>query len=202
MTAVVPVRRISTTAFVATMSDAPSRASDVTARWTTLPGGVIDGGEIVVLAIKPSLWRPVFDSAAMLVTSVLLAVVLTTLGIPLPGLSPATTAQLVLLIGFAGLGLSVIRWTTTWHVLTNRRIIDIQGVRTPRISACLLVHVRNTYLHITAVEKMTRIGTITFVTDEPDQAPHVWRSIAHPDEVHAKIRRAIENAIDQTSVGV
>jgi len=181
------------------MSDAPSRASDVTARWTTLPGGVIDGGEIVVLAIKPSLWRPVFDSAVWLATSVLLAVTLTMIGLPLPGLSSATTAQLVLLIGFTGLGVSVIRWTTTWHVLTNRRIIDIHGVRTPRIAACLLVHVRNTYLHCSVPEKVTRLGTITFVTDEPDRLPHVWRSIAHPDEVHAKIRRAIENAID--SVG-
>ncbi|MEK7756407.1 MAG: hypothetical protein AAB385_04265 [Planctomycetota bacterium] len=184
------------------MSDAPSRASDVTARWTTLPGGVIDGGEIVVLAIKPSLWRPVFDSAAWLATSAMFAVTLTMIGLPLPGLSPATTAQLVLLIGFTGLGLALVRWTTTWHVLTNRRIIDIHGVRTPQIAACLLVHVRNTYLHASVAEKVTRLGTITFVTDEPHRLPHLWRSIAHPDEVHAKIRRAIENAIDQSSVGV
>jgi hypothetical protein len=184
------------------MSDAPSRVADVAARWTMLPGGLIDGGEIVVLAIKPSLWRPVFDSAAGLVISVLLAVVLTMLGVPLPGLSATTTAQLVLLIGFTGLGLAIVRWTTTWHVLTNRRIIDIHGVRTPRIAACLLVHVRNTYLHASVAEKVARLGTVTFVTDEADRLPHLWRSIAHPDEVHAKIRRAIENAIDQSSVGV
>jgi len=202
MITVAPCRRVSPAAFVATMSDAPSRVADVAARWTMLPGGVIDGGEIVVLAIKPSLWRPVFDSAAGLVISVLLAVVVTTLGVPLPGLSAATTAQLVLLIGFTGLGLAIVRWTTTWHVLTNRRIIDIHGVRTPRIAACLLVHVRNTYLHTSVAEKVTRLGTVTFVTDEADRLPHLWRSIAHPDEVHAKIRRAIENAIDQSSVGV
>ena len=202
MITVAPFRRVSPATFVATMSDAPSRVADVAARWTMLPGGVIDGGEIVVLAIKPSLWRPVFDSAAGLVISVLLAVVVTTLGVPLPGLSAATTAQLVLLIGFTGLGLAIVRWTTTWHVLTNRRIIDIHGVRTPRIAACLLVHVRNTYLHTSVAEKVTRLGTVTFVTDEADRLPHLWRSIAHPDEVHAKIRRAIENAIDQSSVGV
>ena len=202
MITVSPVRRVSPTTFVATMSDAPSRTSDVAARWATLPGGVIDGGEIVVLAVKPSLWRPVFDSSAGLVISVLLAVVLTTLNVPLAGLSATTTAQLVLLIGFAGLGLAVVRWTTTWHILTNRRIIDIHGVRTPRITACLLVHVRNTYLHASLAEKATRLGTITSVTDEPNRPPHVWRSVAHPDEVHAAIRRAIENAIDQSSVGV
>ena len=202
MISVAPDRRVSPTAFTATMSDAPSRASEVTARWTTLPGGLIDGGEIVVLAIKPSLWRPVFDTAAWLAASAVLAVVLITLGIPLPGLSVTTTAQLVLLIGFTGLGLAVVRWTTTWHVLTNRRIIDIHGVRTPRIAACLLVNVRNTYLHTSVAEKVTRLGTITFVTDEVDRLPHLWRSIAHPEEVHAKIRRAIENAIDQSSAGV
>jgi len=202
MTTVAPARQIAGTAFTATMSDAPSRASDVAARWTTLPGGVIDGGEIVILAIKPSLWRPVFDSAVWLAISAMFAVTLTMIGLPLSGLSPATTAQLVILIGFTGLGFALVRWTTTWHVLTNRRIIDIHGVRTPRIAACLLVHVRNTYLHASVPEKVTRIGTITFVTDEADRLPHLWRSIAHPDEVHAKIRRAIENAIDQSSIGV
>ena len=201
MTAVAPVGRDSRTAFAASMSDAPSRVPHVAARWATLPGGLIDGGEIVVLAIKPSLWRPVFDSAVWLATSAMFAAALTMIGLPLPGLSPTTTAQLVLLIGFTGLGLSVVRWTTTWHVLTNRRIIDIHGVRTPRIAACLLVHVRNTYLHASLPEKVTRLGTITFVTDEADRLPHLWRSIAHPDEVHAKIRRAIENAIDQSSAG-
>lgn len=184
------------------MSDAPSHVSDVTARWATLPGGLIDGGEIVVLAIKPSLWRPVFDSAVWLAACAAFAVMFTVTDIPLPGFSSATSAQLVLLIGFAGLGVSVVRWTTTWHVLTNRRIIDIHGVRTPRIAACLLIHVRNTYLHASVPEKVTRLGTITFVTDEPDRPPHVWRSIARADEVHAKVRRAIENAIDHSSIGI
>lgn len=202
MTVVAPVGRDSEAAFAAAMSDAPSHVSDVTARWTTLPGGLIDGGEIVVLAIKPSLWRPVFDSAFWLAACAVFAVTSTMIGLRLPGLSPATSAQLVLLIGFTGLGLSVVRWTTTWHVLTNRRIIDIHGIRTPRIAACLLIHVRNTYLHTSVPEKVTRLGTITFVTDEVDRLPHLWRSIAHPDEIHAKIRRAIENAIDQSSVGV
>lgn len=188
--------KVSRIAFAVTMSDAPSRVSDVASRWTTLPGGVIAGGEIVLLAIKPSLWRPVFDSAAWLAASAVLAVALTTLGLPLPGLSLTTTAQLVLLVGFAGLGFALARWTATWHVLTNRRIIDIHGIRTPKIAACLLVHVRNTYLHVSALEKVTCLGTITFVTDEADHPPHVWRSITHSDEVHAKIRRAIENAID------
>ena len=80
---------------------------------------------------------------------------------------------------------------------TNRRIISVRGVREPQISSWLLLDVRNTYVHSPLAEKLTGLGTITFVTDNTDDVPHQWRSVAKPEEVHAKIRRAIENVIDQ-----
>jgi hypothetical protein len=187
--------------FSATTSETPSRASDVASEWTALPGGVVDGGEIVILAIRPSLWRPLFDSAPCLATCCLLAGVLTGFGRPLPGLSIAATAQLILLVGFVYLGISTVRWASVWHVLTNRRILDIQGVRAPRIWSCLLIQTRNTYVHASGVERLTGLGTITFVTDVPDEPPRHWHSIAKPQEVHDRIRRAIENAIDEHGIG-
>ena len=189
-----------TTTFATSRPEASSHVSEVAARWTTLPGGVVDGGEIVVLAIKPSMWRPVFDSAHWLVICSLLAATLTSLGTPLPGLSLTTTAQLVLFVAVARLGVAVVRWIPTWYVLTNRRVIDVRGVREPRITACSLVAVRNTYVRSSIAETCTSLGTITFVTDEPGDAPHVWQSIAQPHAVHAQIRRAIENAIDQYGI--
>ncbi len=185
------------TACAAAMSEAPSRASSVSTRWTTVPGGLVDGGEIVLLAIKPSLWRPVFDSSPWLVSSAILSVALLSMGKAIPGLSVATTAQVVLLVGLTRLAVALLRWTTTWHLLTNRRILDVHGIRAPVIRSCLLVHIRNTYVNVAPLEKLASLGTITFVTDQPDDPPHVWRSVSEPDEVHLKIRRAIENAIDQ-----
>ena len=187
-------------AFGDTMSEAPSRASDVAARWTTVPGGVLDGGEIVILAIKPSLWRCVFDSAAWLAAGVFFTAALLVMGKPIPGLSLTTSAQLVMLVALARLAVAVLRWTTTWHLLTNRRIVDVHGVRAPVIRACPLVQIRNTYLRSSHAEKLLVLGSITFVSDEPDHAPHFWPSIANADEVHAKVRRAIENALDQVNV--
>lgn len=183
--------------FSPTASEAPPRASKVTATWTTLPGGVVEGGEIVILAIKPSMWRILLDSAPWLVTCCLLAGVLTWLGTPVPGLSVAATAQVMLLIAFARIALAIVRWIPTWYVLTNRRIIGIRGVRTPRISASPLVDIRNTYLHSSPAEKLARLATITFVFSHSEKPSHIWQSVAKPDEVHAAIRRAIENAIDQ-----
>jgi hypothetical protein len=165
-----------------------------------MPRSVLDGGELVLLAIKPSMWRPFFDSAPLLVICCALAIGLTWLGRPLAGLSLAATAQIVLFVGLARVGVAVVRWVPTWYLLTNRRIIDVRGVRKPRITSCLLIDVRNTYVNSTAAERWTRLGTITFVVDHASAPAHIWQSIARHEEVHAKIRRAIENAIDQHSL--
>jgi hypothetical protein len=176
-------------------SEAPSHAPEVASSLTAVPAELFDGGEIVILAIKPSMWRPVFDSAAWLVSCGLLAIMLIALGRTMPGLSLATSAQILLLIASARLAFAIMRWIPTWYVLTNRRVLQIQGVRAPRVSGCLLKEVQNTYVHYTVSDRMARLGTIAFVTNRRDEVSQVWQSIHDPEEVHAKIRRAIENAL-------
>lgn len=183
--------------FSAATTEARSGSAKATVTWTSLPGGVIDGGEIVVLAIKPSIWRIIFDSAPWIVTSVFLAIALTVLRKPLPGLSIVATAEVMLLIGAVRVAFGFIRWVPTWYVLTNRRIIDVQGVRKPRIASHPLVAIRNTYVHNSPTEKLVGLGTITFVIDDAEDQPRIWQSVAKPDMVHTKIRRAIESAMDQ-----
>lgn len=182
--------------FSAATSQAPSRPVEVASTWTTLPGGVVDTGEIVILAIKPSMWRPLFESAPWMVVCGLLAVALTSLSRPLAGLSMVSTVQVILLVGFARLGLAVVRWIPSWYVLTNRRVISIQGVRAPRITACPLIQIRNTHLTSTPAEQLARLGTIAIVTESANDPARSWQSVARADLVHAAIRRAIKNAID------
>ena len=38
----------------AAASESPPRAQELPTEWSDLPGGVVDGGEIVLMAIKPS----------------------------------------------------------------------------------------------------------------------------------------------------
>ncbi len=185
----------------AATSEAPPHASEAATHWSAIPGGVVNGGEIVLLAIKPSMWRPLFDSALWLVACCALAIVFTSLGRPSAGLSATTTAQIILLVGFTRLAYAVMRWVPCWYLLTNRRIIEIQGVRRPLVLDCGLLDIRNTAIHMSPAEKLTRLGTIIFIIDHGSQAPKMWRSIAQPLEVHAKIRRAIENVIDQQNLG-
>ncbi len=186
---------------VAVADNPAASAKAAVAPWAEIPGGVIDGGEIVILAIKPSMWRPLFDSAAWMVGSWLIAGLLTFLGKPIVGLSMTTTVQIVVMGGAVGLGIAILRWIPTWYVLTNRRIIHIHGIRSPRIDSCELLEIRNTFVQVGIEEKVTNLGSITFVMDKAVNRPRTWRSIQQPLEVHARIRRAIENAIDQYGIG-
>ncbi len=173
-------------------------AKTIAAVFSGFPGSVIDGGEIVLLAIKPSLWRPVFTSAPWLIASVLLAIVVARVGRPIPGLSLSATVQVVLFVGLIRLAWAAAHWLPRWHVLTNRRVLDIRGVRAPVVTAIPLIRIRNTYLRRNLPEQLVGVGTILFVTgvSESESISHFWRTIPAPDDVHGRIRRAIENAID------
>ncbi len=177
-------------------ADSPSTVGEVASRLTSLPKGLVDGGEVIILAVKPSMWRPLFDSGPWIATLSVLTVASMVWRLALPGLSVSVSAQVIFLLGMLRLGLAVVLWIPSWYVLTNRRLIEIHGVRTPDITSCSLVDVRNTYLNATAIEKAGQLGTITYVTADETQPPHHWRTIAEPDVVHTEIRRAIETAID------
>ncbi len=164
---------------------APDRASQAVA------AGFMTGGEVVILAVKPSMWRMVFDSAPWLVAGVALAIVVLSMGPPLPGVSASLAAQLILLAGFARLGLAVLRWVPSWYLLTNRRIMDIRGVRTPRVSSLFLTDIVETDISASPAERIVSTGSIAFVPELPDQAPRVWRSIPDHLERHDRVRRAI-----------
>ena len=167
---------------------APDRASQAVAE------DFMTGGEVVILAVKPSMWRMVFDSAPWLVAGVALAIVVLSMGPPLPGVSASLAAQFFLLAGLARLGLAVLRWVPSWYLLTNRRIMDIRGVRTPRVSSLFLTDIAETDISASLAERMVSTGSIAFVAELPDQAPRVWRSIPDHIEIHDRVRRAVREA--------
>ena len=196
-----PVRPHHKVRFSAATSEAPPQAADVPSTLTALPGGVLDGGELILLAIKPSMWRPLFDSAPWLIVCGAVAIILTSMGRTLAGLSLVASAEVVLLVGMTRLALAVVRWVPTWYVLTNRRIITIHGVRHPHITACLLLEIREVFLGASPMERLVRLGSISITANDDRPTPLFWQSIQQPEEVHDKIRRAIRNATDQQGLG-
>jgi hypothetical protein len=164
------------------------------------PQELLDGGEIVLFAIKPSLWFVVFDSARWLVIGVLMVLVSTTSSLP-AGLSRQTLAQLACLLIVARLGAALLRWVSRVYVLTNRRIMRVRGVFKADIVSCPLVKIRNTRVTVGPHERVTGLGTILFVPEDTPAADLHWYQINRCEDVHARVRRAIERAIDSQPHG-
>ncbi|MHC5108549.1 MAG: PH domain-containing protein [Planctomycetota bacterium] len=191
-----PKKPISSNKLAAAATDS-SGTPEALADWSALPGGVVDGGELVILAIKPSMWRPFIESSGWILACSLLAILIARMNYALPGWSLSATVQMVICVGFVRLAYALIRWIPRWYLLTNRRIMDVEGIREPRVWSCRLEQIRNTYVQATLIERILGVGNITVVTEDPNIKPRCWRAVANPDQVHAVIRRSIEDAIDR-----
>jgi hypothetical protein len=162
-----------------------------------IPAQLLDGGEVVILAVRPSLWFLVFDPIRWVAVTVLLLLGLAWLAhSSLWGVSPSAVAQAIWLLLGVRLLASVLRWVSRVYVLTNRRVMCIRGVLRPDIWECILVRIRNTRLTAEPQEKLVGLGTIEFITEERPAPHRTWRYISRSEEVHAEVRKAIQHALD------
>ncbi len=161
---------------------------------TALPD-VLDGGEIVLCALKPSLWYLVLVSARWLAGA---AVVI--LLAPLLFQAGSATAEILtqaaLLVTAVRLILALLQWSSRLYVLTNRRVMCYSGVMHVSLFESPLVHIRNTYVNASAVERLCKVGSIGFFLKGGKQVDVWWEQISDPNAIHARIRRAIEKALD------
>lgn len=149
-----------------------------------VPAALIQDGEQIVLAIKPSL---VFILLVSLPTILGLAVVMgvaymlysTFPGIPMTTVTEICAAGVLLRVVVAAM-----QWLARLYVLTDRRVIRVKGVLNVDIFECPLTRIQNTYLSLTLSERIFVLGTIYFATAGTAGMAAAWLMIARPREVH------------------
>ncbi len=156
----------------------------------------LDGGEVVILAIKPSAWFVLYDAARWLVLAFFVAGTSGWVSNAVSWASASLLIQLALLVATLRLGIAVLRWVSRFYVLTDRRVMRIRGVWKVDVFACPLLSIRTTKLTAEPHERLVGLGTLVFNVEPTPDADGSWYSIRHPEEVHAEVRRAIKRAID------
>src|SRR5687767_11245614 len=114
---------------------APTEAIAAT---TLIPEHLLDGGEIVILAIKPSLWFVVFRSIRWLAAMVFVIVLAGFVHRKLPEINIILFIQGALLLGATRVGFAVLQWVSRLYVLTNRRILRLTGILNVDLFECPL----------------------------------------------------------------
>jgi len=163
-----------------------------------LPSDLITEDEQVLLAVKPSPWSIAFLSFRTLVLAAAAAAAVLAAG-PLLHLG-RLTGRLIEGCGVAVLarvGFAVLQWASRSYVLTDRRVIRIRGVFTIDIFQCALERVQNTFLVLTLAQRLFGLGNIEFTTAGTGGVEAVWRHVRHPLQVHEKLLRALNAAVNR-----
>ena len=160
-----------------------------------LPSDLLDETEVVVFAIKPSLWTVVFLSFRTVVICGVVTVAAVVLR-PHLGLGryAGYTIEICGVVVLARVGYGLLQWLSRSYVLTDRRVIRIRGVFTIDIFQCSLSRIQNTFLSMTLVQRLLQLGNIAFTTAGTGSVEAIWRHCRHPLKVHNQLIAAMNAA--------
>ena len=169
-------------------------AQPIAAMNDLLPANLLDGDEIVILAMKPSLWFVLFVSFRWILAMALVLFLVGKWGQQFPLLDRPMVLQGAVALAAARLGFALLQWVSRLYVLTNRRILRLMGILNIDLFECQLTRIQNTYLTMTWYERLARLGSISFATAGTGGIEASWWHVNHPLEVHERIRAAIHRA--------
>ncbi len=160
---------------------------------TLLPTELLQGGEAIVLLLKPSPWYILLESIHFLATlTVLLGLTMWVYNCGYNiGLTPREMA-------LAGAGLAGVRlfwqfleWLSRVYVLTDRRVIRVKGVIRVQVFECQLQQVQHTTTTFSLRERLFGLGSIHFATAGTGGVEASWLMLAKPLEVHQTVVTAL-----------
>lgn len=161
-----------------------------------LPAHLLDGGEVVHFAIKPSPWFLLLVSLRTLAAAALVGALAWT-EVLMPDYR-AYALQLALVVMALRLGWATLEWASRLYVLTNRRVMSIRGVVRPGMFACPLHRVQRTELTASPAERAVRVGTVHIHArpggDDAVAQAADWAMVSRPDEVFERLHEAVERS--------
>jgi uncharacterized membrane protein YdbT with pleckstrin-like domain len=156
------------------------------------PENVLTSGERVELKMRPH-WREVF-------VAVLLGVLLLAILVYLVRVTPDDTTgnwiqwivvAIAVIIAVFLVIAPIVRWLTTYYVVTTHRVLVRRGVLTKTGKDITLSKITDVSFERTLLDRLTGSGTLRIESagDSPDET---FRAIPHSDRVQQLINRLID----------
>ncbi|GEM_PF-671804 len=155
------------------------------------PRNMLHENEIVILMVRPSVWYIFVTSSTFIAVVIALALLSETSQTVDRIISLPTMATITGILVFCGLLYGVMEWIGHHYILTNCRLITIQGLLQPQISQTVLGRITDISLGQSIPQKLLHAGTMEF-TFEAERMPNAtWQWIRSPQRVEQQIRQAI-----------
>jgi hypothetical protein len=175
-------------------ADAENGAFETPVLADLVPAHLLDQNEIVIMAIKPSLWFVVFESSRWLIILTLVALAAAGWGEQLAWVHSRTVVQAAAVLMSARVGFAMLQWVARLYVLTNRRVLRLRGIFNIQVFECGLPRIQNTFLTLSWYERLLALGSIHFATAGTGQIEASWVNVNRPLEVHEQVRAAIHHS--------
>ncbi|MCG3180012.1 MAG: hypothetical protein BIFFINMI_02366 [Phycisphaerae bacterium] len=175
-------------------AEAPAADGSLLVRGATsiIPQQLVGEGEIVILALKPSLWFILLVSARWLAVSALAIAAAEFLHPYIDRLWAGRIEQAALLAAAVRLVVGALQWQGRVYVLTDRRVMRLRGVLRIDLFQCKLSQIQHTELTLPLAERVLLTGTVLFYTAGTDFADAAWRTVAHPAQVYQTVLEAVD----------
>ncbi len=169
-----------------------SQRADIAA--LLVPADLLSGGEIIILAIKPSGWFVLLASLPWLVTAIIVGAIAFIADIYRSG-TPVETIGCICAAGALGrVTVACWQWMGRTYVLTNRRIVTVRGLIHVRVTAAAISDVSRAVPAASVAERLVGVASIYCMTDSQNTPAVVWNVVAKPDEVHEIVMETIERS--------
>lgn len=176
------------------MSPSPTDAVSPALAAATVPEGMLNEGEVIILSIRPSPWFIILESRQVLTAAFLLPVMvfiaMNTLNFRV-GLGVTNLAWWCAAAGVLRLTLAGFQWMGRLYVLTNARVLRISGVIRTDVFNCPLKAIVDVQLSSMIVERPLDIGSVTFVTAKGESIENAWLHVPRLHHVYDLITKAI-----------
>ncbi len=158
-----------------------------------LPADLLQGGEIIILLLKPSPLYIVLGCLGSLAVIIGFAAVLLLVQPWFNIGAHARSDIIALAVALCGLriGWQTLEWLSRTYVLTDRRVIRIRGVLRVEMFQAPLCHVQHTEVMFTVPERLLGLGSISFATSGSAYPEAYWVMVKRPLAIHRRILQAI-----------
>lgn len=154
---------------------------------------VLQDGEVVILAIKPSSWFVPIVSWPVLVGGLLVIVAAhiaedasCTVRMQQPAIVLLCVAAMCLRAVVA-----CFQWAGRLYILTNMRVIRIRGIVRVDVLGRSLKDVQEVQLFSSFLERPLRLGSLDFVIGGERQPEARWSCVGRPEDVYKLLQQAI-----------
>lgn len=172
-------------------SAAAARPDQATPLAAILSAHLLRDGEVVLLAIKPSVWF-IFLSSASFNGAVLLASL--TLAVIEHHRHDRLYLETAVFVIGGRLMWAVLQWMGRLYVLTDMRVLRLAGVFNIDVFDCPLRKIVRTRLVSRFREKLVLTGSIEIIPKDETVNSDIWQTIAKPKMIHERLVAAINRA--------